>query len=365
MKRIISFLLILALLICLVACGNDAESSSSESQAEQSSTETQSESMESESVTESETQSNTSSESATESESQSQSTESVTESESQGQSTETATESEQESETNTESEQESETNSETESESTTESETESEIESESSTETESETESESESESESENQNPTTVAEWVEANSNEINAFMNTNYLTTFAKKGTLIGFDTSKVQASHWIFEGENAVTGVKLYYEYKTADTNQIIYIISCDLSSDVAINDVLTSGLPVESSTLAKEYSFSFNPTIQGTRDDLVNALFKAAGVNTVGGERYLKPLSQTAMIDGLGMAYGFTIVEVGESGIKEYTIYINVASSDSAYISKLENPAEFKITDSKEVDISGASVEYVAQ
>ena len=30
-----------------------------------------------------------------------------------------------------------------------------------------------------------------------------------------------------------------------------------------------------------------------------------------------------------------------------------------------IQKLENSAEFKITDSKEVDISGASVEYVTQ
>ena len=338
MKRIISFLLILALLICLVACGNDGESSSSESQAEQSSTETQSASRESESITESETQGNTSSESAVESESQSQSTESVTESE---------------------------TNSESESESTTESETESEIESESSTETESEIESESESESESETQNPTTVAEWVEANSDEINTFMNANYLTTFAKKAVLIGLNESKIQNAEWIFSGDENVDSIKLKFTYKSSDTSEAVYVVSYNLAETIKGEDLLKSSLSISSSNLTKDYQFNYNPTIQGTRDELVNALFKAVGVNEVGGPRYFKDLGATAMVSGLGMANGFTVVEVGEEAVKEFTIYVNETSSDSAYISKLENPAEFKITDSKEVDISGTSVEYVAQ
>ena len=360
MKRIISFLLILALLICLVACGNDEESSSSESQAEQSSTETQSESMESESVTESETQSNTSSESATESESQSQSTESVTESESQGQSTETATESEQESETNTESEQESETNSESESESTTESETESEIESESSTETESETESESDSES----QNPTTVAEWVEANSNEINTFMNANYLTAFGKKAMSLAFKQSAIAEGQWIFEGEEKIEAIKLVFKYNKSSESEYIYVVTYKLNEPIEMSTFLNSPITIDSSKM-ESYVFNYNPTIQGTRDDLVNALFKAVGVNEVGGPRYFKDHGQGAGISGLGMANGFTFVEVGENEVKEYTIYVNVASDDTGYVNKLNNPSEYKIFSSKTIDISGASVEYVAQ
>ncbi len=358
MKRIISFLLILALLICLVACGNDGESSSSESQAEQSSTETQSESTrESESVTESETQGNTSSESATESESQSQSTESVTESETNSESSETITESEQESEIN----------SETESESTTESETESEIESESSTETESETESESESESESENQNPTTVAEWVEANSNEINAFMNTNYLTTFAKKAVSLGFNADKIQKVEWIFGGEENINSIKLMFTYKPRDTTESIRVVSYNFDEPINGEDFLKTAHSITASELKSDYSFAYNPTIQGTRDDLVNALFNAVGVNEVGGPRYFKDNGQTAGINGLGMANSFTVVEVGENQIREYKIYVNVASDDAGYIQKLLNPSEYVVStlEEKVVDITGASVEYVAQ
>ena len=350
MKRIISFLLILALLICLVACGNDGESSSSESQVEQSSTETQSESMESESATESETQGNTSSESTVESESQSQSTESVTESESQGQSTETATESEIESETNSESE----------SESTTESETESEIESESSTETERETESESES------QNPTTVAELTQKMSRQVNDVFNQHFLDDALKADRFTSLDSTKISNAKWVAKGENEITEVDFVFHYGD-ELNKQIYVINLKFNKNLELDEVINnaSTLTSVSTIRTQKYMNNYTPSVQGTRDELVNALFKAVGVNEVGGPRYFKDNGQTAAIDGLGMANSYTIVEVGHDKILQYNVCVNVASSDSAYISKLENPAEFKITDSKEVDISGASVEYVAQ
>ena len=177
------------------------------------------------------------------------------------------------------------------------------------------------------------------------------------------VRYDVNKVADVQWIFEGENKIENVKMILTYNSNVSFKSV--VTANLTAPINIDEVLASNTAISTSNLTEEYQFDYQPAIQGTRDELVNALFKAVGVNEVSGPRYFKDLGQSALIDGLGMANGFTVVEVGENEVKEYTIYVNVASDDTGYVNKLNNPSEYKITDSKEVDISGASVEYVAQ
>lgn len=210
-----------------------------------------------------------------------------------------------------------------------------------------------------------TVADWAEANAEQIKTHMNSNYLTAFGKKAMGVRFDANKVADIQWIFEGENKIENVKMILTYNSTSSVSYKSVVSANLTTPIEMEDILKSSTAINTSNLTEEYQFDYNPTIQGTRDDLVNALFKAVGVDGINGIRYLKDLGPTAAISGLGMANGFTVVEVGGDEIKEYTVYVNTANDDPGYINKLKNSAEFKITDSKIVDITGASVEYVAQ
>lgn len=210
-----------------------------------------------------------------------------------------------------------------------------------------------------------TVADWAVANAEQIKTHMNSNYLAAFGKKAMGVRFDSNKVADIQWIFEGENKIENVKMILTYNSTSSVSYKSVVSANLTTPIEMEDILKSSTAINTSNLTEEYQFDYNSTIQGTRDDLVNALFKAVGVNETNGIRYFRDLGQSAMIDGLGMAHGFTVVEIGGDEIKEYTVYVNMANDDAGYINKLKNSAEFKITDSKMVDIIGASVEYVAQ
>lgn len=209
-----------------------------------------------------------------------------------------------------------------------------------------------------------TVADWAEANKQQINEFMNSNYLTTFGKKAMSLAFKPSAIAEGQWVFEGEDKIEAIKFLFNYKQSSGSEYIYAVVYNLDEPVEMGTFLNAPISINSSKM-QSYVFNYNPTIQGTRDDLINALFKAVGVDGINGTRYLKDNGQGAGIDGLGMAHGFTVVEVGEKEIKEYVINVNVANDDAGYINKLKNPSEYKIFSSKIIDITGASVEYVAQ
>ena len=211
-----------------------------------------------------------------------------------------------------------------------------------------------------------TVADWAEANKEQINQFMNSNYLTTFAKKAVSLGFNADKIQKVEWIFGGEENINSIKLMFTYKTSDTNESIRVVSYNFDQPINGEDFLKTVPSITASELKSDYSFAYNPTIQGTRDDLVNALFKAVGVNEISGTRYLK--DNGILSTNYGHIHTYTIVEVSGDEVKEYSIEILTSTGnleDSQAIEKLANSANYKVYDSKVIDISGASVEYVAQ
>lgn len=207
-----------------------------------------------------------------------------------------------------------------------------------------------------------TVADWAEANKEQINTILSNKCLDKIVNDCYFGMYTKDQIQNARWVLEGETEATGAKLVCEVNYG-TGAQVQVIDINFSTPVKL-DKIDNLSNVQIASVSVDYNFGYNHAAQ-SRAELTDALFKAAGVNEIGGKRYFKDNGQTAAISGLGMANSFTIVEVGQDEILQYNVCVNVASSDSAYISKLANSSEFKITDSKVVDITGASVEYVAQ
>ena len=107
--------------------------------------------------------------------------------------------------------------------------------------------------------------------------------------------------------------------------------------------------------------KHKILNYDKTIQGTKDALIDAIAKVA--ITDGYDYDSEDVTKIYIDEGagtnstLGEVRGFKIILISSEGVREHSIQISKASSDSALISQIEN-GKYNISsgDFKSVDFS---------
>ncbi|MBQ8545927.1 MAG: hypothetical protein IJ437_03175 [Clostridia bacterium] len=210
-----------------------------------------------------------------------------------------------------------------------------------------------------------TVAEWAEQNAEEINTILSEKCLDKIVNDCYFGFYTKDQIKTGKWILEGDTEITGIKLLCEVHASGNTAQLQVLDINIKNPMQLYENMELS-NIEISSVSLDYNLGYKITDRTSRIDLIDALFKAAGVNEVGGERYLKVIGGSIVSD-FGQTSEFVICEVGENEIKEFTI--NVLSvygvtTDSEYILKLEDSSNFKIFSPKEIDISGVKVAYVS-
>ncbi len=213
---------------------------------------------------------------------------------------------------------------------------------------------------------PATVKELADEYATTVNEVLNKNFKQKIIDKCFIGGFDETKLVDAQWVLEGETEVTGVKWIIDYRTTETEtaSMVRVISIEFESSISsLDSLITVSSEIEGSKPVSEYSFGYNPTIQGTRDELMNAIFKANGMSETcpeGAVRLIKVGSSGP--DALGyQCTGFTVVEIGNDKITEFSMAIKLSSTDAQYITNIQN-GYYRFYGEKSADISGEEVEY---
>lgn len=213
---------------------------------------------------------------------------------------------------------------------------------------------------------PTSVADLVADYSDKVNEVLNTKCKQAVVENCFFMGFEEQNIVNAKWILEGENEVTGAKMLIDYKSGGAYQKIIVADIDFAQPISAEDFINLKNIKISNTLL-EYGFDYKPSIQGTRDDLVNAIFAANGMSETcpeGAIRLIKDNGYALDASGLGETNGFTVVQIGKEKIIEFNIAIKRASNDANYINSLATSNNYRISGQKEIDITGEEVEYVS-
>lgn len=210
---------------------------------------------------------------------------------------------------------------------------------------------------------PENIEEAVKDFSQEITSALDTYYKEILAKKCIGRTYDSQYLQDVVWnIGEGET-LDKIQMLFNYGKSETSKTFAIGTLTFNTPINASDLtkenINSILENAEYKTEQSYIYSYNPQIQGTRDDLVNAIFEAYGMtkecpdNAV---RYFIDHGDT--LDGeVGEARRFTVVEISNNKVIEFTIRIKSATSDLEYIEKLNNTQNFRITGEKSATYEG--------
>ncbi len=173
---------------------------------------------------------------------------------------------------------------------------------------------------------------------------------------------DESKLGASTWYLGEGNEINEIKYVSTYTTTDTNCIYGVASIKLENGIfvkgmekediknAINEVL------DSSTLTKDYTIGYNPSIQAEKKELTDALcdkFFAMDDGEKVLDRYI--IDSGEQVDSeLGTTVRqFKVIQISNYQVKEIGIRIKDPNlSDKEYIAKLENETNYRTYDYKD-------------
>ena len=208
---------------------------------------------------------------------------------------------------------------------------------------------------------PATVEDLVKDYKNEVNTILNNKSMQKIIDSCFVFGFDASNVQSGKWVLEGDKQVTGIKYLVNYHESEQSGVVNLVSLKLSSAVELDDFLAGDFTVSEANW--DYDFYYNPTIQGTRDELMNAIFKANGMSEACPEGAIRLITVgSSGPDALGyQCQRYTVVEIAADGIVEFGISAKLASTDAQYISNIQH-GYYRIYGEKTADISGEEVEY---
>lgn len=218
---------------------------------------------------------------------------------------------------------------------------------------------------------PETVEDLAQMYPEEVNKTLTDRFLAAALKQGRFSSLDASLLHNAKWIMEGGKEVTYLDFVFHYGEGD-GQILYVINLALSRALTIEEILSNLDTIESVTATKttKYTFSYDKSIQGTRDELMNAIFKANGMSETCPEGAVRLFKDTGygldptFAGGIGEANSFQVVQIENDKIMQINILIKESNSDSSYINQLANKNNYRIAEFKEIDISGTEVEYVA-
>lgn len=215
---------------------------------------------------------------------------------------------------------------------------------------------------------PETVEELAQMYPEEVNEKLNNECLKTMMKKCIPVGYKAENIIDGKWIVDGDDKITKISYVSNYKT-DNSVWLCAATYQFDESITIDAFWNETIVIDSSRITS-YSFSYDPTIQGTRDELINAIFKANGMSETcpeGAVRLFKDngygLDPTSA-GGIGEANSFHVVQIENDKIMQIEILIKASNSDAAYVNNLGIKSNYRICALKEIDISGEEVEYVA-
>lgn len=214
---------------------------------------------------------------------------------------------------------------------------------------------------------PETIQDLVTGYEKKTNEVLNQYFLDAALKEGRAGKLDVNKVHDAKWILNGEgNKISSLDFAFHYGNEDS-QIYYVINLELDQDITIEDILnnTDSLSDVTTTRTQKYSFVYTQSVQGTRNDLVNAIFEAYGMSKEcpeGATRLIVDDGYTH--NNLGEVRSFIVVQFSKKGISEIRITIKQSSSDEEYINKLKDDTNYIFSEyyCKDIIINGESLDY---
>ncbi len=217
------------------------------------------------------------------------------------------------------------------------------------------------------------VSELVSEFGTAITDTLNTHYFEKSAKAVFTRTFDKTKPLTYTWDIETGKEIEYIKFIGTYSKSNTNDTYGISKCTFATPIKVSDLTRTNIDsvfanaVSGATFKSEYSFSYNPTVQGTRDNLVNAIFEAYGMSKEcpeGAKRYF--VDDGSYIDStLGSeAKGLTVAQIEKDKVKQFRISIKYGSTDEELIEKLKTSSNFRVSTQKSQTMNGEKLVAVA-
>ena len=219
---------------------------------------------------------------------------------------------------------------------------------------------------------PQNVNELVADYSDELISALDTHFLEKAGKSCHTRSFDASKLVEYTWnLGEGES-ISQIKFISYYQKNENSMSFAISKIDFKTPILIKELTKKNIEnifasaSENATLVCEYYLNFNSEIQGTRDNLINAIFEAHGYTNEcpeGGVRYF--IDQGASVDSdlQSQVRDFKVIQIQENRVNEFTISIKTSTQDEGYIEKLKNKENYKIYDEKSCEMTGIKIKKV--
>ena len=135
---------------------------------------------------------------------------------------------------------------------------------------------------------PENIQEAVKDFGTEIASALDTYFLEKAGKTCFTRKFDASKIGFVTWDIGNSDLISEIKFICFYEKGEQSTFFSTATITLANPIDVTKINKDnienifGSAFENATFKAEYSYGYNPQIQGTRDDLVNAIFEAYGM-----------------------------------------------------------------------------------
>ena len=162
------------------------------------------------------------------------------------------------------------------------------------------------------------------------------------------------------YIAKDDKNITGVNLIFNYLRTSQADHINLYKVDFGLPLTVQNIRNNELG--KLVFTEIYSKSYNPTIQAEHTDLTNAICDKLFGAKQNAIRYIIDDDFIAADPQLGNMSTFTVIELFDKGIKENSIAISYAKTDSGLIEKLNDNANYRTYgEEKNVAITGEKLE----
>ncbi|MBQ8444561.1 MAG: hypothetical protein IJX25_04335, partial [Clostridia bacterium] len=215
---------------------------------------------------------------------------------------------------------------------------------------------------------PQTVAEMVAEYPEKVNEVLNEYFLDDALKTGRTTSLDANLIHDAKWYLIGEREVESLDFVFHYTRSETAETFYVRNLAFDKNATISDILNnqSNLNYISTTRTSTYSFGYATKEQGTRDELMNAIFEVYGMGSTCPEGAVRLFKDNGYFLDLtiGETNAFVVTQITDNQIIQFGIRIKQSESDTEYINKLNNTSNYKHseTNNAEVNLTGEIVNY---
>ncbi len=182
----------------------------------------------------------------------------------------------------------------------------------------------------------TFYSEQINANLQPVYDYVYNNFL------GSTVDVKSYKIDLGEVV---DGKIQNLKFAYTYKDTRTNADFYMVyNVELPTALTVNDLLNKSaienLTLSRQDVSREYSFDYDATLQGDKDEFIKAVGKKLAEADFDVENSTLLYTETP-----GMTIrGFQIVLISEHGVREFNIAIPKGVSDDELVNAVEDLIE---------------------